>query len=52
MPLPEAMDLLVKYYRTISGEHENWADYRAAMQREQRVILRISLTGAGPDRTG
>ena len=52
VPLPEAMDLLVKYYRTISGEHENWDDYRAAMQREQRVILRISLTGAGPDRTG
>ena len=50
--LPDAMDLLVKYYRTISGEHSDWNDYRAAMEREQRVILRISLTGAGPDRTG
>lgn len=52
VPLPEAMDLLVEYYRTISGEHENWDDYRAAMQRERRVVLRIALTGAGPDRTG
>ncbi|WP_236703026.1 PPOX class F420-dependent oxidoreductase [Lentzea aerocolonigenes] len=52
VPLPEAMDLLVEYYRTISGEHDNWDDYRAAMQREQRVVLRISLTGAGPDKTG
>ncbi|MFI6098712.1 PPOX class F420-dependent oxidoreductase [Lentzea sp. NPDC051213] len=52
VPLPEAMELLVKYYRTISGEHSDWDDYRAAMKREQRVILRISLTGAGPDKTG
>jgi PPOX class probable F420-dependent enzyme len=52
VPLPEAMDLLVEYYRTISGEHDNWDEYRAAMQREQRVVLRISLTGAGPDKTG
>lgn len=50
--LPEAMDLLVEYYRTISGEHENWDDYRAAMEREQRVILRVALASAGPDKTG
>lgn len=50
--LPEAMDLLVAHYRAISGEHSDWNDYRAAMRREQRVVLRISLTGAGPDRTG
>jgi len=52
VPLPEAMDLLVKHYRAISGEHADWNGYRTAMQREQRVILRISLTGAGPDKTG
>jgi PPOX class probable F420-dependent enzyme len=52
VPLPEAMDLLVQYYRTISGEHSDWNDYRAAMKREQRVILRISLSSAGPDKTG
>jgi len=47
--LPAAMEPLVEYYREISGEHPNWAEYRAAMQREQRVLLRIELTRAGPD---
>ncbi len=47
--LPEAMDGLVDYYRRISGEHPDWDDYRAAMQRDQRVLVRIALTRAGPD---
>jgi PPOX class probable F420-dependent enzyme len=50
--LPEAMDGLVAYYRQISGEHPDWDDYRAAMEREQRVLLRISVERAGPDRAG
>jgi PPOX class probable F420-dependent enzyme len=50
--LPEAMDGLVAYYRSISGEHPDWDDYRAAMERDQRVILRITITKAGPDVTG
>jgi PPOX class probable F420-dependent enzyme len=47
--LPDAMELLIDYYRRIAGEHSDWDDYRAAMERERRVILRISLTRAGPD---
>ena len=35
--LPEAMDGLVDYYRRISGEHPDWDDYRAAMERDKRV---------------
>jgi PPOX class probable F420-dependent enzyme len=50
--LPDAMDGLVDYYRRISGEHENWDDYREAMQRERRVLLRVSIVRAGPDRAG
>lgn len=50
--LPEAMELLVDYYRSVAGEHPDWDDYRAAMQREQRVMIRISPTRAGPDRSG
>jgi PPOX class probable F420-dependent enzyme len=50
--LPEAMDGLIGYYRDISGEHPDWDDYRAAMQREQRVLLRISVTRAGPTVSG
>jgi len=32
--LPEAMDHLIAYYRGISGEHPDWDDYRAAIERE------------------
>ncbi|MET8157269.1 PPOX class F420-dependent oxidoreductase [Sphaerisporangium sp. NPDC005289] len=47
--LPEAMEHLVGYYRTVAGEHPDWDDYRAAMTRDRRVIVRIDLTRAGPD---
>jgi hypothetical protein len=50
--LPEAMDGLVEYYRTVSGEHPDWDDYRAAMERERRVLVRIDVERAGPDRSG
>jgi PPOX class probable F420-dependent enzyme len=50
--LPEAMEPLVEYYRTTSGEHPDWDDYRAAMVRDQRVIVRITPERAGPDRAG
>jgi len=50
--LPEAMDGLIGYYRDISGEHPDWDDYRAAMEREKRVVLRITITKAGPDVSG
>lgn len=50
--LPAAMDLLVDYYRRTAGEHPDWDDYRAAMARERRVLVRVTLTAAGPDRAG
>jgi hypothetical protein len=50
--LPEAMDLLVDYYRRVSGEHPDWDDYRNAMRRDRRVIVAITLSRAGPDRSG
>ncbi|MCT9931611.1 PPOX class F420-dependent oxidoreductase [Planotetraspora sp. A-T 1434] len=50
--LPEAMDQLVDYYRGISGEHPDWDDYRAAMVRDKRVIIRVTPTRAGPDYQG
>ena len=50
--LPEAMEPLVEYYRSISGEHPDWDDYRAAMERDQRVLIRLDLTRAGPDTSG
>jgi PPOX class probable F420-dependent enzyme len=50
--LPEAMDLLVDYYRRASGEHPDWDDYRAAMNRDRRVILRFAIDRAGPNVAG
>ena len=50
--LPEAMEPLVEYYRTRVGEHPDWDDYRAAMKREQRVLLRISVERSGPTVSG
>lgn len=50
--LPEAMELLVDYYRTISGEHPDWEDYRRAMERDQRVMVKIKPTRAGPNVSG
>lgn len=50
--LPEAMDGLVDYYRRGAGEHDDWDDYRAAMEREQRVLIRIPIERAGPTKAG
>ena len=50
--LPQAMELLVDYYRRVAGEHPDWDDYRRAMEREQRVLIRITMESAGPDRQG
>jgi PPOX class probable F420-dependent enzyme len=50
--LPEAMELLVEYYRLISGEHPDWDDYRTAMQRERRCVIRVEIDRAGPDISG
>lgn len=50
--LPDAMDGLVDYYRSISGEHPDWDDYRSSMVRDQRCLIRISIERAGPDRQG
>jgi PPOX class probable F420-dependent enzyme len=48
--LPQAMDGLVALYRTIAGEHPDWDDFRAAMVRERRVLLRVAIERAGPRR--
>jgi PPOX class probable F420-dependent enzyme len=50
--LPDAMEILVSYYRGVGGEHPDWDEYRAAMEREHRVIVRITMTRAGPDVSG
>lgn len=45
---PEALEPLCDYYRSISGEHPDWDDYRAAMERQGKVLLRITIDDWGP----
>ncbi len=52
LDLPEALEPLVDYYRAISGEHPDWDDYRAAMTRQGKSLLRITPTRWGPVATG
>ncbi len=46
--LPEAMEGLVEYFRVISGEHPDWDEYRDAMQKQGKVLIRITLARWGP----
>ena len=50
--LPDALDPLVAYYRTLSGEHPDWDDYRRAMVDDQRCIVKFEIEAAGPDIQG
>jgi PPOX class probable F420-dependent enzyme len=50
--LPDAMPVLEQYYRDVAGEHPDWDEYRAAMERERRVVLRLSIEEAGPQVSG
>jgi PPOX class probable F420-dependent enzyme len=50
--LPDAMDALVDYYRRAAGEHPDWDEYRQAMIRERRVVIRFPIERAGPSVAG
>ncbi len=52
LDMPEALDGLVDYFRCISGEHPDWDDYRAAMARQNKSLLRITIERWGPIATG
>lgn len=46
--MPEAADAFVEYYRSISGEHPDWDEYRQAMADQGKSIIRISPTRWSP----
>jgi PPOX class probable F420-dependent enzyme len=52
LDLPEALGPLVEYFRSISGEHPDWEEYRRAMTRQGKSLLRVTITGWGPIATG
>jgi PPOX class probable F420-dependent enzyme len=50
--LPDALDGLVEYFRSISGEHPDWDEYRQAMVTQGKVLVTIEIQGWGPVSTG
>jgi PPOX class probable F420-dependent enzyme len=50
--MPDAAEVLVDYYRAIAGEHPDWDEYREAMTRQGKSLLRITPTAWGPVATG
>lgn len=50
--LPEAVEPLVDYYRSISGEHADWDEYREAMRKQGKSLVRITPERWGPVATG
>ncbi len=52
LDLPEAMEPLVEYFRAIAGEHDDWDEYRAAMQRQGKSLIRVTIDSWGPIATG
>lgn len=45
---PEAMDMLIYWYKQVRGEHENWDEYKKKMVEEKRVIIRVNIERVGP----
>jgi len=50
--VPEAVELLVDYYRAIAGEHPDWDDYRSAMLTQRKCLIRVTPQRWGPVATG
>jgi PPOX class probable F420-dependent enzyme len=52
LDLPDALGPLEDYYRSISGEHPDWAEYREAMATQGKCLLRLTIHRWGPIATG
>jgi hypothetical protein len=52
LQLPEALEPLVEYFRGISGEHPNWDEYREAMTRQGKALVRLEIERWSPIATG
>jgi PPOX class probable F420-dependent enzyme len=52
LDMPDALDGLVEYYRCIAGEHPDWDEYRTAMARQGKSLIRVSIDRWGPIATG
>ncbi|UKD53042.1 PPOX class F420-dependent oxidoreductase [Amycolatopsis sp. FU40] len=42
-PDDEAVEALIALYRKVAGEHPDWAEYRAAMVADRRLVLTVEI---------
>ena len=52
LDMPDALEPLVEYFRCISGEHPDWDEYRDAMRKQGKSLIRITIDEWGPIATG
>jgi len=52
LELPDSVEPLVEYFRVISGEHPNWDEYREAMRKQGKCLIRVTIDRWGPVATG
>lgn len=52
LDLPDALEPLVAYFRAVAGEHDDWDAYRAAMRRQGKCLIRLTIERWGPVATG
>lgn len=52
LTLPAAVEPLVEYFRSISGEHPDWEEYRSAMTAQGKALIRLTPQRWGPIATG
>ncbi|WP_017587071.1 PPOX class F420-dependent oxidoreductase [Nocardiopsis ganjiahuensis] len=48
----DAVEPLVEYFRVIAGEHPDWDEYREAMRRQGKALVRVTPERWGPVATG
>ncbi|MFZ5871438.1 MAG: PPOX class F420-dependent oxidoreductase [Actinomycetota bacterium] len=52
LDMPDALEPLVEYYRSIAGEHPDWDEYRQAMRVQDKSLIRVTPRRWGPVATG
>jgi PPOX class probable F420-dependent enzyme len=52
LDVPDAVEPLVEYFRSIAGEHSDWDEYRQAMVDQGKSLIRLTPTRWSPIATG
>lgn len=48
IPHPQAMDIVIDWYRQLNGEHPNWDEYREKVKAEGRIAILVTIDNVGP----